>query len=248
MLLAIDIGNSNIKFGIFDDDSLRSKFSIATKQDLTAGDIRSAVGKRLDNFSVNAVIVCSVVPDIERELRIFLKRAVKADAHFVTNWSDFGMVIKLAPLEAVGTDRLVNAFAAVEKYSVPCIVCSFGTATTIDLVNEKRELVGGLIAPGMTMMADALHAKTARLPGVQMGIVTGMLGSTTEDAIRSGILHSQVGLVEFVVGRIRSETAGNVKVVATGGSAAMIAGATDAIDLIDENLLLDGLRLINERT
>ena len=172
---------------------------------------------------------------------------VGIDTLFINNNFDFGLTIKYEPLVAAGTDRLVNSFAATEKYGVPCIVCSFGTATTIDVVNEKRELLGGLIAPGMETMAKALHLNTAKLPEVEVKTLKSIIGHTTETSIQSGILYSQVGLIESAVSRI-SEKIGDIpNVVATGGFASLISESTSAINIVDENLTLDGLRMLYSR-
>ena len=246
MLLAIDIGNSSIKFGIFDDETLLSKFSIPTISELTVDDLTTAVGQKLGS-SISAAFVCSVVPELDAVIGQFAKAACGVTPLFVNNNFEFGLAIRYEPLDAVGTDRLVNSFAAAEKYGVPCIVCSFGTATTIDVVNEKRELLGGLIAPGISTMAKALHLKTAKLPEVNIEARDNVISRTTETSIQSGVFYSQIGLVETAVARIKREIGGDPKVIATGGFASMIAANTDVIDVVDENLLLDGLRRLAKR-
>jgi len=246
MLLAIDIGNSCIKFGIFDGDTLLSKFSIPTKRDLTVDDIRFAVGSNID-LPVSSAVACSVVPEINAAVGQYLKATFDIHAVFVTNDCDFDLAIKYEPLSDVGTDRLVNSFTAVEKYDAPCIVLSFGTATTIDVINENRELLGGLIAPGMITMAKALHLNTAKLPKVEIKKPSGVIGHTTETSIRSGIFYSQIGLVESVVSRIKDQIGGSPKVIATGGFASLIGQNTDVIDFVDETLTLDGLRMLYSR-
>ncbi len=245
MLLAVDIGNSSVKFGVFDGETIVSKFSIPTTNGVTVENLHSAVGNRLD-LRISSVIVCSVVPEIDIPLNLYLTK-FGVDVVFVTNDFPFGLTIKYEPLESAGTDRLVNSFAAAEKYSVPCILCSFGTATTIDVVNKNHELLGGLIAPGMATMARALHSNTAKLPEVEIKAPDSVIGHTTETSIQSGIFYGQVGLAESVVSRIKNEMGKGLKVVATGGFASMIAENTDVIDIVDENLLLDGLRLLSDR-
>ena len=246
MILAVDIGNSSIKFGIFDGEALLSKFSIPATRGLTVDDLTFAVGRSLDP-QISSAIACSVVPELESPLSRFLKTALGVDTLFVTNGFPFGLTIKYEPLEAAGTDRLVNSFAAAEKYGVPCIVCSFGTATTIDVVSEGHELLGGLIAPGMATMAKALHLNTAKLPEVEIRSLDSVISHTTETSIQSGIFYSQVGLVESSVLRIKNEIGDGPTVVATGGFASMIAENAGVIDVVDENLLLDGLRMLYSR-
>ncbi|HRI02652.1 MAG TPA: type III pantothenate kinase [Pyrinomonadaceae bacterium] len=242
MLLAVDIGNSAIKFGVFDGPHLTSKFSIPTNSDLHSAELIEKVG----NATISKALVCSVVPGVNSQLSDALEAAFDIDVRFVTNYMDFGLDIKYEPLGAAGTDRLVNAFAAAEKYGVPVIACSFGTATTIDVVDKNRVLRGGLIAPGMKTMAKALHLNTAQLPEIEIDAASRVINHTTETSIQAGIFYSQIGLVESTVARIKKEIGDNPKVIATGGFASMIAENTDVIDVVDENLLLDGLRILAE--
>jgi type III pantothenate kinase len=225
MLLAIDIGNTSVKFGVFDNETLLSKFSIPTTPDSSSDEIAVAVGTNL-------------------EITAFVRSSFAIEPFFVTNDLDFGLAIKYEPLAAAGTDRIVNSFAAAEKYCVPCIVCSFGTATTIDVVSRKRELLGGLIVPGFATMAKALHLNTANLHEVNIDRPEKLINHTTTSSIQAGIFYSQVGLVESVVSRIKDELAGDVKVIATGGFAWAVADECDCIDVTDQNLTLEGLRMI----
>lgn len=243
MFLAVDIGNSAIKFGVFDGQRLISKFSIPTSNDLQSTDLIEKVG----SSRISTALVCSVVPGVNEEVDDLLRKAFDIDVRFVTNDMDFGLDIKYEPLHAAGTDRLVNAFSAAEKYGVAVIACSFGTATTIDVVDKNRVLIGGLIAPGMKTMAKALHLNTAQLPEIEINAPNAVINHTTETSIQAGIFYSQIGLVESSVARIKKEIGDNPKVIATGGFASMIAENTDVIDVVDQNLLLDGLRILAER-
>ncbi len=246
MLLAVDIGNTRTKFGIFDGETLLTKFSIPTLKNATRVDIRSAVAGSIA-YPISSAIICSVVPEIDAEFREFISDEFAVRGAFVTNELDLGLKINYQPRSAAGTDRLVNAFAAAEKYGVPCIVCSFGTAATIDFVNDQRELVGGLIAPGMQTMATALHLNASRLPEVTIDRPDSVLQTSTEGSIRSGVFYGFLGMAESLVNRVKSQIRGDVKVVATGGLALLIAENTTVVDHVDENLLLDGLRIISER-
>lgn len=243
MLLAVDIGNSAIKFGLFDGQRLTSKFSIPTSSDLHSAELITKVG----NETISEALVCSVVPRVNSQVRDAINAAFGINVRFVTNDMDFGLDIKYEPLTAAGTDRLVNAFSAAEKYGTPVIACSFGTATTIDVVDKNRVLLGGLIAPGMKTMAKALHLNTAQLPEIEIDAPKCIINHTTETSIKAGVFYSQIGLVESSITRIKKEIGDNPKVVATGGFASMIAENTDVIDVVDQNLLLDGLRILAER-
>jgi type III pantothenate kinase len=246
MLLAVDIGNSNIKFGIFDSENLASKFSVPSGPALTIEELRTAIGMHIVP-DINDVIVCSVVPTIDPIIREFAASVFKVDARFVSNDIGLGLGVRYEPLAAAGTDRLVNSFAAAEKYGVPCIVCSFGTATTFDVVDGDRALLGGVIAPGMKIMARALHLNTAKLPEVAIEKPADLIGRDTAAAIQSGIFYGHIAMVEGMIERIKSDVDVEAQVIATGGFAALIAENTEAIDIVDENLLLDGLRLIHQR-
>ncbi len=252
MLLAIDIGNSSTKFGIFEGEYLHLKFSIPTKRDSTVDDISQAVGDRLDSL-VSSIIVSSVVPEFESPLLQFVKTKTGTDPVTVNNSFDFGLKISYQPVSSAGTDRLIVAFAAVEKYGTPLIVCDFGTATTIDAVNSKREYLGGIIAPGMATMAKALHLATSKLPRVEIEKPANVIGNSTISSIQSGIFFGYIGLVEGIISRMTDEllsvppiVAGGLpnrpRVTATGGYAHLIAENSKAIDVIDENLMLDGLQ------
>ncbi len=246
MLLAVDIGNSHIKFGIFDCEHLISKFSLPINRDLSLDDLRQAIGQNLD-IPISGAILCSVVPDTETVLAEFLNREFEVQPILVRNDFGFGLKINYQPLSAAGTDRLVNSFAAAEKYGVPFIVCSFGTATTIDVVNADRVFLGGTIAPGMKLMSKALELYTARLPETEIEKPETVLGNTTVTSIQSGIFYGHLGMVEGIIQRIKNEIGDSPKVIASGGFASLIAVNTAQIDIVDENLTLDGLRLFYDR-
>ena len=241
MLLAADIGNTAIKFGLFDGETLTEKFSIPTKRNTSAGEIKLDVGDRLG--SVRSAIVCSVVPELEGAMYEFLREATGESPTFVDNYFDLGLKISYEPLESLGTDRLVAAFAAVEKHGAPCIICSLGTATTLDVVSESREFLGGIIAAGVDALAEALSLKASKLPKVEMVWPQFLIGNSTGDAMRSGVYHGYVAMVEGLLKRIRGEYGSTV--VATGGNAAMAAELADAIE---PDLVLNGLRMLAGRS
>jgi len=245
MLLAVDIGNSEIKFGLFDQDTLTSKFSIPTNRDTTADELKTAVGDRL-RFAIDVAIVCSVVPEVEAAMRALLHEVSNTEPIFVDNSFDFGLKINYEPLDSLGTDRLVAAFAAVEKYGAPCIVCSLGTATTIDVVSANREFLGGVIAPGMEAMAEALHLKASRLPNVEIREPESLIGSSTVESIRSGVHYGYAAMVDGLIAKLKSGTAA-ARVVATGGNATEITFRAITEVIVDPNLVLDGLRILESR-
>ena len=249
MLLAIDIGNSSIKFGIFEAASLADKFLIPTKRDYTVDELLFDRLRYIEErfFRIDSVIVSSVVPELNDTFMQMCKTLLKVTPLFVDHTFDFGLKIKYEPITAAGTDRLINASAAVEKYGRPVIVCSFGTATTIDAVNADGEYLGGAIAPGMNTLAEALHLKTSKLPQVAIEKPESVIGRTTVDSIRSGVFFGYIGLVEGIIRGMFDELGNTPRVVATGGFAKTIVENCDLINTVDENLMLDGLRLLFER-
>jgi type III pantothenate kinase len=251
MLLAIDIGNSSIKFGIFEGANLVHKFNIATKLDYTADELVFDRFHVLDDKFIQlkfaSVIVASVVPVLNDVFANVCLDLFKVKAAFVDHTFDIGMPIAYEPSSSVGADRIVNVFGAIQKYGKPLIVCSFGTATTMDVASSQGVYIGGLIAPGMSTMAEALHLKTAKLPAVRIKKPEAVVRNTTEGSIESGVFYGHVAMVEGLIERIASEYQEKPKVIATGGFATLIAAETDLFDVVDENLTLDGLRLIAER-
>ena len=246
MLLAVDIGNTNIKFGVFDGELLTFKLSIPTIRELSAGGLTKVVATKLTQ-TISSAIVSSVVPEIDAPMGEFILSQYAVEPVFVENDLDFGLKINYQPLSDAGSDRLVNTFSAVEKYGVPCIVCSFGTALTIDAVDAERTLLGGLIAPGMNTLATALKITTSRLPEVEIEKPASIIQNTTVGSIQSGIVYGYFGLVDSLLTGVKKEIGGEIKVIATGGFAALIAENTAQIDIIDDDLLLTGLQMLHKR-
>jgi type III pantothenate kinase len=243
MLLAVDIGNTNTKFGIFDGDTLLSKFQVPTTK---LDQLETIIGDRLDH-PVTAAMVCSVVPAVERQISGYISAATAVKAEFVRNDQDLGLKVSYKPLESLGTDRLVNAAAAAIKYDVPFIVCSFGTAVTMDVVTTDREFIGGLIAPGIDTLARALHLNTADLPDISIELPDSTIQNTTAGSINAGVGFGYIDMVDGLLRRIKGEAGYAMRVIGTGGSVSLISGHTKVLHVVDEDLLLDGLRLISQR-
>jgi type III pantothenate kinase len=246
MLLAVDIGNTNIKFGVYNGDLLLAKLSIPTIRDITPEALAKVVGAKLP-AGVKSALVSSVVPEVNAAIWNFIQVHYGVVAVFVENTFNLGLKINYQPIEDVGADRLINAFSAVEKYGAPCIVCSFGTALTIDVVDANRTLIGGLIAPGMDTLSAALKTTTSKLPEVAIEKPATVIQNTTVGSIQSGIVYGYFGLVTELLTRVKAEVGGEPKIIATGGFAKLIAENTEQIDVINYNLLLDGLRLLHQR-
>ncbi|HTH51383.1 MAG TPA: type III pantothenate kinase [Pyrinomonadaceae bacterium] len=240
MLLAIDIGNTAIKCGVFDGDILISKFVVKTK-DYDADELHALIAHHLDPVPKNA-IVSSVVPELSATVAQVLT-TTGCEARLITSKDDLGLTRSFSG-ETIGTDRLVNSFAAAELHGSPCIVISFGTATTIDVVNKDREHLGGLIAPGPKANAKALELITSQLPEVEIVEPESIVNTTTEGAIQAGIFYSQIGLVETAVRHVKREIGDDAKVVATGGFASMFAAKCGVIDVVEPDLTLLGLKML----
>ena len=249
MLLAIDIGNSRTKFGIFDSDSLIDKFSIPSERDYAAEELLfDRLERSGDRFlRIDTVAACSVVPELNDTFRRAFKKLLNVTPVFIDHTFDFGLKINYDPPSAIGVDRLVNASAAAAKYGAPVIACSFGTATTFDVVTNTREHLGGAIAPGLRAMAESLHLKTSKLPLVSIEKPQSPLGTTTETSIRSGVYYGYIGLVEGILTRIFEDLGEKPRVIGTGGFVKTVAAESGMIDIVDEDLTLQGVRLIADR-
>lgn len=241
MLLAIDIGNTAIKFGVFDGEDLNSKFTVPTKRYQDSAELRTILDKHLPAPPEN-VIVSSVVPELNAAIV-----DVFPTARLVKPTDDLGLKQRSYAADSTGTDRLINSFAAAELYGTPCIVISFGTATTIDAVNKDREHLGGIIAPGPKATAKALELITSQLPDVDIAEQPNVISTTTEGAIRSGIFYSQIGLVEVAIPLIKYQVGESAKVIATGGFASLIASKCSVVDVVEPDLTLIGLKMLHVR-
>lgn len=246
MLLAIDVGNSLIKFGVYKNGRLKKRFTANSGPRVTAADL-AATFQTNTNASVDSVIVVSVVPELEASIRQFARENLGVEARFVTADDDLGFSrIDYKPLSSIGIDRLVAASAAMKKYVVPCIVCDLGTATTIDLVDEDIAFRGGIIMPGPNTLAESLYLNASKLPRVSLTRPQNVLGTSTSSAIQSGIFYGSLDAVESIVTRIAAELSKQPLVVATGGFARFLAANSPAVTHIDKTLILDGLQMLHD--
>jgi type III pantothenate kinase len=240
MLVAIDIGNSSTKFGVFDGEQLLEKFQIATVRNASIEEFSSAIGTSL-TINPDRVIVSSVVPELHGVVSDFFSLRFGVQAVFLDHNFPFPMKVSYETPATLGIDRLVAAFAAREKYGAPLIVCDFGTATTIDAVSEKNEYLGGIITPGMNTLAESLRLRTSKLPLIEIGKPESVIGKSTVDSIKSGVFYGYIGLVEGLIARIGAELETKPTVVATGGFAEMIFAETKSIDYVEPDLMLRGI-------
>jgi type III pantothenate kinase len=244
MLLAIDIGNTSTKFGVFNAKKLLNKFSIPTNRENSAFDLTQQITQSLPP-GVESAIISSVVPELRHSYDVFIKKLCGKNPIFVD--STFGLEIIYKTPETLGIDRAVAAFAAREKYGKPCIVCDFGTATTIDVIDLSGRFIGGIIVAGIALLADSLVSRTSKLPKIEIQKPERIIGHSTVSAIQSGTYFGYIGLVEGIIHRIFQETGDNYKVIATGGYAKLISDGTEKISVFDENLVLEGLQMIYKK-
>lgn len=252
MLLAIDIGNSKIKYGFFEADKLVDRFSIHTKRDYAASELEfdrlKKIGDRFVQASVDTVAIASVVPELRESIVESIRNLYRLTPFFI-DWDwDLGIGVRYRPRSAVGADRLVNAAAATAFYGKPVIVCSFGTATTIDVVDREGVFLGGVIAPGLGVGARALTEAASLLPAIELQVPEKAIGDTTPDAMLSGIVLGHIAMTEGMIARVKRELGTEATVVATGGFGKIAAEHSPMIDVLNETLTLEGLNLLASRT
>src|SRR5712664_3879711 len=252
MLLAIDVGNTNTVLGVFDAGRLRDSFRVQTEKDRT-GDEYGLQIKALFDFAgmkmsdVHDVIVSSVVPPMTFPLEQMSKRFFGKKPLFVGPGVRTGMPVLYDNPREVGADRIVNAVAAYEKWPGGLIIVDFGTATTFDAVTPRGEYLGGAIAPGIAISMEALFQHASKLPRVAFEKPHKVVGRNTVASMQSGLVFGYAGLVDSICSRMAEELGFPVKIVATGGLAPLIGEVSKRIEIVDEQLTLDGLRIIYQR-
>jgi len=258
MLLTLDVGNTNTVLGLYRlaSDELITHWRISTLRTQTADEygvlfLNLFAMRKVEVTEVSAIIISSVVPPLESTLRQVCERYFNLKPMFVEPGIKTGMPILVDNPTEVGADRLVNSVAAFGRYGGPCIVVDFGTATTFDVISAKGEYVGGAIAPGLAISAEALFARAARLSRVDVKKPAKVVGTNTVAAVQSGLYYGYIGLVDGILERILNETRGPdsaaPKIIATGGLAHLIIDDSRFIQTVDDMLTIDGLRLIHER-
>jgi type III pantothenate kinase len=258
MLLAIDIGNTNIVLGVFQDGALHRSWRLQTLRERTSDELGILVlqlfeQSELDPTRVTGIILSSVVPPLTRPMEEMARQYFGRDPFTVDPATNTGMPVLYTPASDVGADRVVNGVAAFElfgrKNRAPVIVVDFGTATTFDVISAAGEYVGGVICPGIGISADALFQRAARLPRVDIRKPPSIVGQTTVTSMQAGLFFGYVAMVEGIVQRMRAELPSGALAlcIATGGMADVLAGETPVIQRVEPDLTLVGLRLIWER-
>ena len=252
MLLAIDVGNTQTHVGMFDGDELAAHWRFATVRFATADELATRmVGllllRDLSLKDVDAAIVSSVVPSLAHEYDQLIERYLAGSGMLVGPWLKTGMPIRIDNPSELGADRLVNAVAAYDRVGAACIAVDFGTAINYDVVSGEGEYLGGVISPGIEVSLEALAARAARLPRVDIEAPRHAIGKGTREAIQSGVVYGYAGQVDAVLGRLREELGEEATAIATGGFASAIVPFCEQVDEVDDLLTLTGLKLVFER-
>ena len=258
MLLAFDVGNTNIVAGVYDGDRLVQFWRMQTSQTKSADEYGIMLTElfKLENLKtkdVEAVIIASVVPSMLYTLQHLSRKYFNKNALVVGPGIKTGLIIKYDNPRQLGADRIVNSVAALAKYPGPLIVIDYGTATTFCALSDKNEYLGGAIVPGIKIGADALVSRTAALPRIEIESPGKAICRNTTDGMQAGVVYSNVGMTEYIVARMKKEmtecidSGKKITVVATGGLSTLIAAETDCIDIVDKGLTLTGLQILYEK-
>ncbi len=245
MLLAIDAGNTNIVFAVYDGETQRHVWRCQTNSGRTADEYSAWLRQlfaqdELGFGTITDTILCSVVPDANFHLVQLCRKTFGCDPYIVSHETVM-LDIRLDKPSEIGADRLVNAVAVAQRYSMPAVVIDFGTATTFDVIDSRGAYLGGVIAPGVNLSMEALHMAAAKLPKVDIRKTQSVIGTDTVSAMQSGIYWGYVGMIEGTLARIAAELDGKPAVIATGGLADLFADTVPAIDTVDKDLTLRGL-------
>lgn len=251
MLLTIDVGNTNMVFGLYQGQDLVGTFRISTSGERTSDELGMQILQYYQLHAIpkehtRAVIIASVVPPVMHTLTNAIRKYLRINPLFVGRDLDIGIENHYTNPREVGADRLVNAVAAIDRYGSPLIIVDIGTATTFDAIDENGAYLGGAIFPGLKIAMEALFQKASKLPRVDIERPDRAIGRTTVQSMQSGVVRGYTGALAGIIGDIKAEMTGTPRVIATGGMGRMMAQHCPLIDKVDPNLTLEGLRLIYE--
>ncbi len=252
MLLTIDVGNTNIKLGIYDGDELHRIIKISTDSHKTADEIAVELFTlfqvySVDTFAITGCIISSVVPRITNRLKAAVKSVTGIDAIIVGPGIKTGVNIQIDDPATLGADLVVACCAAQSMFTLPCIVISMGTATAMFVVDEQKRMLGGTIAPGVSISLDALTENGALLPAISLTAPENVIGKNTDDSIRAGVVLGTACMIDGMIDKIEAEIGKKCTVVATGGIAPMIVNSCSHDIALKDDLILEGLRIIYDR-
>lgn len=254
MLLAIDVGNTNLTFGVFEKDKIKTSFRLTTALPRTSDEFGGYILNILENQGISGkriehVVIASVVPQIMYSLTNGIRKYLKTEPMIVGIGTKTGIRICTGNSSEIGADRIVDAVGGLDLYGGPVIVIDFGTATTYDLIGEDGSFLAGITSPGIKLSANALWTGTAKLPEIEIEKPASILAKNTVTSMQAGLVYGAIGQTEYIVKKIKEESGlSNVKVIATGGLGRLISESTECIDVYDPDLTLQGLRLIYEKT
>ena len=253
MILVVDVGNTNITFGVYEGANLQATFHITTKTPRTSDEYGAVLLDLLERKGINVAdlegsIIASVVPDVMHSLTGGIVRYTGTKPLIVGPGVKTGIKVVTENPRGIGADRIVDAVAAYEKYGGPVLVIDFGTATTYDYVTDKGEFAAGITAPGIRISLEALWKSAAKLPNVEIKKPKSILAQETITSMQAGLLYGQIGQTEYIIKKVKEETGiTDMKVVATGGLGRTIADETDSVEVYDSALTLEGLRIVYEK-
>jgi type III pantothenate kinase len=249
LLLVVDIGNTNIVVGLYREQQLVHAWRLSSRRDVTADEFRVYLAGLLGSqvSGVRDGVVASVVPPLTSQVTETLHEMLDRDPLVVAPGIKTGLRLKMDYPQEVGADRIANAVAAQARYGGPTVVVDFGTATTLDVVTAEGDYLGGIITPGPQLGADALSARAARLPRVDLAVPPRVIGRNTIDSLRSGVVYGHAAMIDGLVRRVERDLDEGVRIIVTGGTAPLISPLMERVDGIDLDLTLEGLRLIYER-
>jgi type III pantothenate kinase len=252
MLLALDVGNTNVTVGVFQGSELGAHWRLRTVHDQTADEwgilLRNLFAlASLDFAGIDGTIIASVVPPLDSMLADMARQYFNTDALFVTSETETGLKILVDNPREVGADRIVNGVAAFRLHGGPCVVVDMGTAITFDAISAASEYLGGVICAGIGISIEALFAKTARLPLVDFREPRRLIGTNTVDNMQSGLYYGAIGMIDGILERMIAELGPQTRAIATGGQARLIVRGSRYLKVVDDDLTLKGLQFIWER-
>ena len=246
-LLAIDVGNTQTVFGLFEGEELRDNWRVATDRNRSGDELGALYGSFVDLDAVDGIALASTVPQLHRSYEDFAMEYAKAELLDLGPGVKTGVPIRYDDPREVGPDRIANAVAAVDRYGPPAIVVDFGTSTNFDVVSPEGEYVGGVLAPGIEVSMEALFSRAARLFKVDFVEPETVIAKNTASSLQSGLVYGFAGQVDGIVERIRQELGTEAQTVATGGLADLIVPHAKSLEIIDPFLTLEGIRLVWQR-
>ncbi len=247
MLLTVDIGNTNITLGIFDNDTFIEEFRLASDKDLSQERYEVLLNSLCKDYKITECVLGSVVEELNLKITRALENTFGVNVLFVTHEIETGIKIKIDKPETLGADRIANAIGAYKQYKAPVIVIDFGTATTFDIVNGSGEFIGGLIAPGLNLQIKSLNKFTSKLPRIEVSISNKAIATNTEDAILSGVIRGSASMIDGMIEQCENELGEKATIIATGGYCGLIANYLKRpFDYIDSILTLNGLKELHK--